>query len=147
MYQFYLTRRLFFLLGLCLIIFLSIASFYFYSAYTTLMIWDDSFEQAEYQVTFLDNAGEPISGVGLRVTSLDGNDSYYYPVLVIMSQKTAWYQMIRGFLCSITFVNLGSFHAVIDRTHFIHYSGSPQLKLHDSNAYFSLESNKSILFR
>jgi len=43
-------------------------------------IWDGSWWQEEYRITFLDHAGRPVEGVQLRVENAAGSNFYHFPV-------------------------------------------------------------------
>jgi hypothetical protein len=43
-------------------------------------VWDGSYRQAEYHITFQDLSGNPVEGIELRVEDREGRDYFHFPV-------------------------------------------------------------------
>jgi hypothetical protein len=51
------------------------------------MIWEGCFETAEFQITFVNEDGEPLKGVSLRVLDETRHESFHFPVTDFSPQK------------------------------------------------------------
>jgi hypothetical protein len=60
----------------------------FVSLTVTSVIWDGGFSEAEYRITFVDDNGQPIEGIKLKVQDKLGTVYYYYPVSDFSPSRT-----------------------------------------------------------
>jgi hypothetical protein len=71
-------RRIYTTIGISLI-FLAVVSLGCLCS-TQVLIWDGGYLDAEYQITFKDQTGQPVEGIELRIEDREGHVYHHYPV-------------------------------------------------------------------